>query len=309
MQTNSLLLRLGLCCIFREAPIKFRTTTARAIQCLNSTDAAQKLSSICESNAQALLEALQYCAGHKIGCFRITSPILPLKTHPVCGYRLQELPNGKKILRLFRDCGDFARQSNIRTVFHPDQFILLNSPRPDVVENSLRELEYQAEIAEWVGADVINIHGGGAYGNKAAALQVLEKALRKLPKRIKQRLTLENDDKIYTPADLLPICRNTGIPLVYDIHHHRCCPDEFSENEITSESIKTWNREPLFHISSPLFGWSGKYPERHHDFIDVNDFPLCWLNHSLTVEVEAKAKELAIARLQMDLQKRYGLFT
>lgn len=309
MSSNSISLRLGLCCIFREAPIKFRTTTARVIQCMDSADAAQKLTSVCEHNAKALLDAMQYCAAHNIGSFRITSPILPLKTHPACGYRLQDLPNGKKIQRLFRDCGDFARQNNIRTAFHPDQFILLNSPRADVVENSIRELEYQTEVAEWVGADVINIHGGGSYGNKTAALQVLEKALRRLPKKIKQRLTLENDDKTYTPADLLPICLRTGVPLVYDVHHHRCCPDDLAEEDVTDESVKTWNREPLFHISSPLEGWSGPQPERHHDFIDINDFPACWLNRSLTVEVEAKAKELAIDRLQKDLQKRYGLFT
>ncbi len=74
------------------------------------------------------------------------------------------------IVETLQRCGDFAAEHDIRTSFHPDQFVVLNSPREDVVEKSIQDLEYHAEVAEWVGADVINIHGGGAYGNKGAAL-------------------------------------------------------------------------------------------------------------------------------------------
>jgi len=58
----------------------------------------------------------------------------------------------------------------------------------------------------------------------------------------------------------------------------------------------------MFHISSPIEGWYGLRPERHHDFIDVNDFPECWRRKKITVEVEAKAKELAIEKLLADLK-------
>ena len=70
----------------------------------------------------------------------------------------------------------------------------------------------------------------------------------------------------------------------------------------------TWNREPLFHISSPIEGWSGPKPERHQDFIDVNDFPEHWLDLELdlTVEVEAKAKEIAVFDLRKTLEARIG---
>ena len=60
-------------------------------------------------------------------------------------------------------------------------------------------------------------------------------------------------------------------------------------------------REPLFHISSPLEGWNGPKPERHHHFIDVNDFPDCWRRKTITVEVEAKAKEAAVLKLKEEL--------
>jgi UV DNA damage endonuclease len=114
---------------------------------------------------------------------------------------------------------------------------------------------------------------------------------------------VENDDKTFTPADLLPLCRSEGLPLVYDVHHHRCCPDGLTVEQATEAARKTWNCEPLFHISSPLEGWHAPKPERHHDYIDAGDFPATWLGWLLTVEVEAKAKELAVARLQNCLDR------
>jgi len=95
-----------------------------------------------------------------------------------------------------------------------------------------------------------------------------------------------------------------GIPLVYDVHHHRCNPDGLSVEEATNQAIATWNREPLFHISSPLEGWKGPKPSRHHDFINVRDFPQCWHDLDVTVEVEAKAKEVAVQQLRTTLEKK-----
>jgi UV DNA damage endonuclease len=300
------MIRLGLCCIFRDEPIKFRTTTAAAVQKLRQHERLAKLADICLSNAHALLEALQYCSGHGIGCFRINSQILPIKTHPQVGYDLDDLPGGEQIVDQFRRCGEFARANGLRTTFHPDQFVVLNSPKPEVVEHSIAEFEYQAEVAKWVGADVINVHAGGVYGDKRTALAQLRRGLDRLSDKVRQRLTLENDEKSYTPTDLLAFCTSVGIPLVYDVHHHRCNPDGLSVEEATNQAVATWNREPLFHISSPLEGWKGPKPSRHHDFINFRDFPQCWYNLDVTVEVEAKAKEAAIERLRTALEKKAG---
>ena len=106
----------------------------------------------------------------------------------------------------------------------------------------------------------------------------------------------------FTPADLLPICRAEGVPLVYDVHHHRCLPDHLTVAEATAAASATWDREPLFHLSSPLAGWAGPKPERHHDTIDSRDFPPEWRGLALTVEVEAKAKELAVEQLRKHLE-------
>ncbi|MEW4488171.1 UV DNA damage repair endonuclease UvsE [Thalassoglobus sp. JC818] len=298
------MIRLGLCCVFRDEPIKFRNTTAKATSKLNRQDALEKLAGLCMTNANALHEALQYCAENDIGCFRVNSQILPLKTHPDCGYEIEELPDGEDIVRRFKECGKLVEKHSLRTCFHPDQFVVLNSQKPNVVEASIREIEYQAKVADWIGADVVNIHGGGAYGDKEKALADFEKALDRLSSRAREKLTVENDDRTFSPEDLLPTCKSAGIPFVYDVHHHRCHDDGLSIEDATSQAIKTWDREPLFHISSPLEGWDGPKPERHHDFIDVNDFPDCWREMSLTVEVEAKAKESAVLKLRKELSSQ-----
>ncbi len=297
-------MRLGLCCLFRDQPIKFVTTTATSIGKMMRPGALVKLSRLCMENADALLVALRFCADNGIGCFRINSQILPIKTHPTCGYEIDDLPESDEIVRRFQECGDFVHKHKLRTCFHPDQFVVLNSPRRDVVEKSVNELEYQAEVAEWVGADVLNIHGGGAYGDKQKALADFARNLKLLSHRARSRLTVENDDKTYTPADLLPICKAEGVPLVYDVHHHRCNPDGMSVQQATKNALATWNREPMFHISSPIQGWNGLKSERHHDFIDLKDFPEFWRRKKITVEVEAKAKEVAVKNLLAQL--RYG---
>lgn len=297
-------IRWGLCCSFREQPIAFRNTTVAAISRLRRKEALQKLSTLCRANAEALFAALTYCGDNGIGCFRVVSQVLPLKTHPEHCYDVGDLPAGAEIIRRFQECGELAQQFSLRTCFHPDQFVVLNSPRPEVVEASLRELEYQAEVAEWIGADVINIHAGGAFGDKPAALARFAGSLARLSDRVRSRLTLENDDKLFAPTDLLPLCREKGIPLVYDVHHHRCHPDGISEAEATELAIETWNREPLFHISSPAGGWKGPRPATHDDFIDPDDFPHDWLRRKITVEIEAKAKEVAVLRLQSDIERK-----
>jgi UV DNA damage endonuclease len=295
-------LRFGLCCRFVAEPIRFRSTTATAMLRLPRPARLDRLSELCRANASALLAALRFCAGHGIGAFRISSQILPVKTHPEAGYEVDELPDGAEIVTCFEECCRFARAHHLRLSFHPDQFVVLNSPNPVTLAHSLAEMDYHAEVAEWVGADTINVHGGGAYGDKTAALDALRRTIERLPAPVRSRLTLENDDRVYTPSDLLPVCADTAVPLVYDVHHHRCLPDGLGVAEITERARRTWAVEPLFHVSSPLAGWDGPKPERHHDYVDAGDFPVEWLGWPLTVEVEAKAKELAVARLMAELR-------
>ena len=298
------MIRWGLCCIFREVPIKFHRTTAKYTAKLSADERLTRLSNICLHNAESLLEALKFCRLNGIGAFRINSQILPLKTHPQLAYEIEDLPQSTEIVNAFKKCKTYCHRHNLRTSFHPDQFILLSSPNPEVTRRSIADLRYQAEVAEWVGADVINIHAGGAYGNKDKALERLIMRIGGLPQNVRRRLTLENDDRLYTPRDLLPVCEKLAIPLVYDRHHHRCLPDGRNVEDTTQLALKTWDREPLFHISSPLKSWQNRNPRNHHDYINLDDFPECWLKLDITVEVEAKAKELAVLKLMREIEKK-----
>lgn len=301
------MIRLGLCCIFRKEPIRFRQTTAAALKKTTRKEQLQKLSSICLHNLKSLEKALKWVATHNLGAFRVLSPLFPRLTHPDIGYQLDELPDYNAIISQCEKIRGYRQEYDIRLSLHPDQFNVLSSPHADVVKNTVTELEYQGLLAELIGADVINIHGGGVYGNKTLALKRFRDHFGSLSLRVQTRLTLENDDKSYNPTDLLSVCEDIGIPLVYDIHHHRCLPDELSIEQATSECVKTWNsngREPYFHISSPLNGYNSSKPQPHSDYINVDDFPLEWLGLDATVDVEAKAKELAVLELQKDLSLR-----
>lgn len=286
-----------------EQPITFRRATAASLKGSSRAEQCRRLAGICRHNAAALAQAIDYCHSQRIGAFRVNSQILPLKTHPEVGYRIEELPDSECLVAAFRTCGRLASERGLRLSFHPDQFVVLSSPDVGVRERSVAELCYQAEVAAWIGADVINLHGGGAYDSRAAALDRLDRTLRSLPAAVRTRLTLENDDRVYPPAELLPVCRSAGIPLVYDVHHHRCLRDGLDVEAATAAALGTWcGREPLFHLSSPRDGWGGPAPCFHADTIDIGDFPACWQGLAATVDVEAKAKEIAVLALRRALQ-------
>ena len=107
------MIRFGLCCTFRDQPIKFRTTTAAALSRLPCRAQLTKLAELCMHNADALFAALQFCEAQGIGSFRISSSILPVKTHPAVGYGIGELPNADALVARFQHCGAFARENGL----------------------------------------------------------------------------------------------------------------------------------------------------------------------------------------------------
>lgn len=299
------MLRLGLCCIFREQPISFKQVTAKRLEPMQRDLQLEKLSTLCVSNLENLQCALEWVSDHQIGAFRVLSPLFPRYTHPAVGYSIDELPDAAAIRELCGRINSSRDRLGIRLSLHPDQFNVLSSPNPAVVDKTIEELEYQGVLAELIGAEVINIHGGGGYGNKTEALKRFESNFGLLSDRVKSRLTVENDDITYTPADLLPLCAALSIPLVYDVHHHRCLPDGLSVEDATEQCISSWEcrgQEPYFHVSSPRDGWQAKNPRSHADYIDPEDVPGLWLGLVATVDVEAKAKELAV----LDLLEHLG---
>jgi len=300
-------IRFGLCCLFSEEPIKFKTLRYSYLSKFPRVDQLEKIETVILWNLNSLYKALEFCHSNGIGCFRITSTFMPLYTHPATNYSIKDLPSNKTILSLFSQNKEFAKRNSLRLSFHPDQFTILNSPHPNVVQNSINNLIYHSILADLLGADVINIHLGGAYGDKQSAIKRFVSNYRNLPAQITNNLSLENDDKSYTPSDLLPICQKLKIPFCYDVHHHRCNPDKLTIEEASAKAYKTWNREPLFHISSPKESFEASNLRQHSDYIRLKDFPLLWKTMTpLTVEIEGKAKELAVFDLKEKVYPNYN---
>lgn len=291
--------RLGLCCQFVDAPISFRRATHRYVSSLDAPAGRAYLTGILRDNAAALLAAIQHCSDIGIGAFRINSQILPLATHPRSGYQLAELDVTGDIRSTFKSAGSLAAKLDIRLSFHPDQFVVLNSERADVVAASLDEMRLQVEVAELVEADVLTLHAGSSAGGIPAALERLERGIEALTPAARVRLALENDDRRFTPESLLPLCERLSVPLVYDVHHHRCNPDQLDIGEATKLAAATWQgREPHFHISSPRAGWGDGDARPHADYVIPDDFPEAWRGRRMTIDVEAKAKERAVLALR-----------
>jgi UV DNA damage endonuclease len=300
------MIRFGLCCLFKNESVKFRHSTAKNLQRFESSEYLQRLSELCLHNSKSLLTAVDTVDRLGIRSFRVMTPMFPLYTHPSLGYALEDLPDRSEILKTLSLVKEFKQDHDIRLSLHPDQFNVLNSLRPEVVDQSVKELEYQNILAGLIGANVINIHIGGVYGDKKTASERFIENFNLLSDGLKNRLTIENDDRSYTPEDLAPISEKTGIPIVYDVHHHRCNKDSLSVKEATDLSINTWKRlgrEPYFHISSPKSGWDSKNVKAHSDYIDINDFPEYWreLKIDFTLDFEAKDKELAVLKLKEEL--------
>ena len=292
-------IRWGLCCQFLDSPIRFRTATHRYVATLQPDARRAYLTSIARDNAAALGAAVRRCTELGIGAFRINSQILPLATHPVSGYRLEDLDDDGSIAAAFLQAGALARAADVRLSFHPDQFVVLNSEQERVVASSVTEMEAQARVAELVGADVLTLHAGGAASGIPAALDRLERGIERLPEPARSRLALENDDRSFTPSMLLPLCERLGVPLVYDVHHHRCNPDALDADEASRRAAATWNgREPYFHVSSPRAGAGEGDLRPHADYVNPADVPEIWRTMRLTVDVEAKAKERAVLAIR-----------
>jgi UV DNA damage endonuclease len=299
-------IRWGLCCLVVDAPIAFRSATHAYVWRQPASERAAYLNDIALWNADALREVLEYCRTLDIRAFRITSQLFPLATHPLSGYGLDALPDAPEIRRRLAAARRVADEGGIRLSFHPDQFVVLNSARSEVVTSAIGELEWQAEIAELLGADVICLHGGSTAGGMDDAVGRLVEGIERLSPRARSRLALENDDRCFTTVDVLAACLATGVPLVLDAHHHRVLPGGLSLEEATDWALATWgDREPYFHLSSPRAGWGGGDPRPHADLIDPDDVPAYWmeLGIPLTVDIEAKAKERAVVALRRAIEE------
>ena len=194
------------------------TVTFTRYKQLSPLERKEKLLDVTASNLKNAERMLHYNIGHQIELYRFSSALVPLATHPEVRW---------DFLTPFRDqwreLGNLVKQHRLRVSFHPNQFTLFTSPREEVTKNAVIDMEYHYQMLEAMGVEkesLINIHIGGAYGDKESTLERFRENLKSLPSEIKAITTLENDDKTYTADETLKMCQLEGIPLLFDYHHH-----------------------------------------------------------------------------------------
>ena len=123
---------------------------------------------VVKNNLRCLQKILQYNLQHDLLFFRITSDIVPFASHPICEF------NWIKVFReAFESIGNFVKNNNMRISMHPGQYVLLNAKDEKIRLRSIAELTYHCSVLDSLGLDEsakIQIHVGGAYGDKVQAL-------------------------------------------------------------------------------------------------------------------------------------------
>ena len=250
-------------------------------------------------NAKDIIKILEWNRMNGIKFFRLSSAIVPWGDN----IDLTQLKDYKDIKSELKKAGDFAKFHNIRITSHPGPFVVLTSPKENVVEAAIKDLELHGKIFDMMGLsktpyNKINIHCNGVYGDKISAMDRFCKNFKRLSKSVQSRLTVENDDKasMYSVCDLMYIHDRIKIPIVFDYHHYQFCKGVLSEDEALELAVSTWpiGITPVVHYSESkaLHENDSKVkPQAHSDYIKQlpNTYGI-----NVDIMVEAKAKELAI---------------
>ena len=280
---------------------------------------------------------LDHLARHKMSMYRMSSDLAPYATHPDMPQFHDMVAESDAELRAI---GEKARRLDIRLSFHPSQFVLLNSPDPELTRKSIWDLSSQAEILDRMGMGpeaVLVTHVGGTYGDVPASRARWAETWATLPEPVRRRLVLEHDDIRFSAADVLWIHEQTGVRLIFDYQHFWCLnPERLDMIETLRRILATWPDDvrPKIHYSSPRTElrelkrrdrktkkltkvlvppiWTG-----HADFTNPFEFTRFMRDAEglvFDVMLESKSKDLALMKLRPDLLRyapdvaaRFGL--
>jgi UV DNA damage endonuclease len=158
---------------------------------------------------------------------------------------------------------------------HPGQYTLLNSPKENVHQNSIKDLKYHADVLDLMGLNAsakIQIHVGGVYGDKETAISRFISKFEKLDQRIKKRIVVENDEKSFSIQDCIRISHSTGVPIVFDSLHHDANNNQESYHQAMKLCTETWHRKD----GVPIVDYSSQEPNsklgKHALSIDSKHF-------------------------------------
>tara|TARA_B100000424_G_scaffold271628_1_gene275354 strand:- start:14679 stop:15752 length:1074 start_codon:yes stop_codon:yes gene_type:complete len=324
--------RLGLCCQFHNKDLanKFNANATTKTSFLKDNSKARVAAT---RNVDKLKWILEYLAEQpdNFKCYRMTSGMLPVYTLP----EAEEFYDGfiGLIIEKLKIAGKVAIANEIRLSMHPGQYTVLGSNNKDVVEKSIKDIEYHCFIGKAMGIPPedfsVNIHLQGLYGGKHIdGIKRFASNFQYLSDYAQKALSVENEDKPngYDIEHTLELAQRIPIKCTLDIHHYACHRMRDSEkvknsegkvvnrkirdevrhltvnDDYFKEAVKTWKgRRPLFHKSQ-------SFPIDREDYwMKVNAHSDVYYDEELMslaipmleyadFDVEAKNKEQAVVK-------------
>jgi len=278
---------------------------------LPKNERMEKLKEVTTQNLQHTKRILHYNIAHEMELYRFSSSLVPLATHPEVMWDFIT-----PFKEEWEELGQLIHQFKMRPSFHPNQFTLFTSPKPEITQNAVKDMEFHYSMLQAMNAlerGLINIHIGGAYGDKTGTLERFHQNLKSLPEEIKKVMTLENDDKTYDVKETLEACEKENIPMILDFHHYMANKGEVNDlSDYLQRIFKTWEVRkivPKVHLSSPK---ADNAYRSHADFVSL-EFVLPFfkmakeLNQDFDVMIEAKQKDLAMIKLVEEIAAIRGV--
>jgi UV DNA damage endonuclease len=287
-----------------------KSLTFARYSALKSSERLDKLKEVTAQNLYHTKRILYYNLAHEIQLYRFSSSLVPLATHPEVLWDFVS-PFKKE----WQELGELITYGNIRPSFHPSQFTLFTSPREEVTSNAVRDMEYHYKMLEAMGIQenaVLNIHIGGAYGDKKNTITRFHENFQHLPQHIKKVTTLENDDKTYNIEETLLVCEKEQVSMMLDYHHYIANREELDLENYLERIFQTWKKRdlvPIVHISSPK---NEKEIRSHADFVSLEFIQpfldmVKKLNLDFDIMIEAKQKNLAMHRIIEEISSIRGV--
>jgi UV DNA damage repair endonuclease len=258
--------RVGFCCKWLNDPsecggmkvnakdrdLNGRSTTMRWLR-EHPEEAEQRQWDIMNHNAAAALRMVERVGSlpeHK-HMVRLGSEMLQGYTEPSWIDWWQQADVQRHLEQIFAPVGARARELGVRLSFHPGQFCVLASANENIVERSIKEFEYHADMARWMGYGKsfqdfkINVHISGRQGPDG-----IRAAYSRLSPEARNCITIENEENAWGLDDCLSI--SDIIPVVMDVHHNWIREGEYIQpgDDRVKRVIDSWRGvRPAMHYS------------------------------------------------------------
>ena len=263
MYTNQSIKRIGFACKWAEVNKKGELASTEGLNTGGTTHAwakrnirskvEEKIIDVAKRNilnTHALVKKVATLP-HELRMLRLTSDMFSFYTMDEYKDFWHSTDVQNSLQRWMAPIGDTARANDVRLSFHPDQFVVLASDRPEVVNKSIEEFEYHVDMARFMGygkqfQDIkINVHIAGRAG-----IEGMRAVLPRLSQEARNTITIENEEISYGLTDCLQL--GNVIPIVLDIHHHWIREGEYIKptDDRVKRVIDSWRgRRPTCHYS------------------------------------------------------------